>query len=197
MKNREIYVSDGEYSLCRLTEIDKDEYLKLLRETTSISYESLSQEICNNIMWNLALEGVFCEFSIIDNMGNYCGNIMIKYPKTEHPEIGIDIVEKYRNHGIAPKAIKMLAKRAYCDRQVEYYILRVSSQNQHSKHVIEKLGGVLDNSEDLFFNRLLCALKDRFEGESYEKLRKMVKEELLADEEEVYQYKYYPESFLK
>ncbi len=108
----------------------------------------------------------------------------------------LEAYQMYRHIGFK-ESKKMLAKRAYCDRQVDYYILRVSSQNQHSKHVIEKLGGVLDNSEDLFFNRLLCALKDRFEGESYEKLRKMVKEELLADEEEVYQYKYYPESFLK
>lgn len=36
---------------------------------------------------------------------------MLKYPKSEHPEIGIGIVGRYRNHGIGPRAIRMFARK--------------------------------------------------------------------------------------
>lgn len=194
MKNRKIYVSDDSYILCRLAEEDKEEYMSLLKETNTITNFYDNEANCN-IMWKIAIEGGW-EFSIFNKNGDYCGNIMLKYPKSEHPEIGIDIVGKYRNHGIAPKVIKMFARKTYEERRVEYYILRVSSKNLHSKHVIEKLGAVPDDSEDLFMKRVISAFKVVLGEESYQKEREEA-EKLLADDEEIYQYRYLPESFLE
>lgn len=167
MKNRKIYVSDDSYLLCRLMEDDKEEYMDLLKETNTIT-NFYDNEVNCNIMWKIAIEGGW-EFSIFNKNGDYCGNIMLKYPESEHPEIGIDIVSKYRNHGIAPRAIKMFARKIYEERQVDYYVLRVSSKNLHSKHVIEKLGAVPDDSENLFLKRVIAAFQDVLGEKSYQK----------------------------
>lgn len=196
MKNRNIYVSDGCYSLCRLTEAEKEEYMNLLEETSRIPgfFDSQSNR---DIMWKVAVEGDNWEFSIFDKGGNYCGNIILKYPHSEHPEIGIDIVERYRNQGIAPRTIKMLAGKAYEERPVDYYIIRVSSKNQHSKHVMEKLGAVRDDAEDIFFTRVMCAFREVLGEQEYERARKDAEKALKEDDEEIYQYRYLPEVFLR
>ncbi|MDO5424043.1 MAG: GNAT family N-acetyltransferase [Eubacteriales bacterium] len=191
MGNREIYASDESYKLCKVSEEDKENYIKLLKETTFMPKFYDNQMYCD-IMWKGAMEGNTREFSIFDKNENYCGNIVIKYSWTEHPEIGIDIVGRYRNQGIAPKAIKMLARKAYEEHPVPYYFLRVSSQNLHSKHVIEKLGGVLDDTtEDLFLKHI----RNVFGEEKYKEMIEWAKEQ--ADDEVIYQYRYLPEFFLK
>jgi RimJ/RimL family protein N-acetyltransferase len=195
MENRKIYASDGSYSLCRLTEDDKDEYMNLLREVNTIPHFYDSQMNCN-IMWKIAIDGNDWEFSIFNNKGNYCGNIILKYPDSEHPEIGIDIAAEYQNQGIAPKIIKMLARKAYEERNVEYYIIRVSSKNLHSKHMVEKLGVVPDDSEDIFLKRVAGSFQKEFkesEQEAKERAEKLLREE----DEQIYQYRYLPEVFLK
>lgn len=196
MENREIYVSDGCYRLCRLTENDKEEYMNLLRETNAIPGFYDNQANCN-IMWQLSIYGMDWEFSIFDKEDNYCGNIMLKSPESDHPEIGIDIVRRYRNQGIAPKAIKMLARRTYEDKVVEYYIIRVSSKNQHSKHVMEKLGVVPDDSEDVYIKRLANNMMQILGEDSYEKVKKKVEKIVHIDDEIINQYRYLPEVFLK
>ncbi len=70
--------------------------------------------------------------------GEYCGSIEIQHQEADTPEIGIDLLENKRNKGIAPKVVVILAKRAYQDKTVEYYLIRISSRNPHSKHVFEK-----------------------------------------------------------
>lgn len=195
MKNRKIFISDDSYYLCKLMEEDKEDYMKLLMEVNTITNFYDSQTNCD-IMWKIATENK-CEFSIFNKSGSYCGNIMLKYPESEHPEIGIDIVGEYRNQGIAPRVIKMFARKNYEERPVEYYVLRVSSKNLHSKHIIEKLGAVPDDSEDLFFQRVMCAFKDVLGEESYEKAKEEAEKILSDDDEEIYQYRYLPDSFLE
>lgn len=194
MENRKIFVSDESYYLCKLIEADKEDYMKLCRDVNTIPNFYDSQMNCD-IMWKIAMESK--EFSIFNRLGNYCGNIMLKYPKSEHPEIGIDIVDKYRNQGIASRVIKMFARKNYEERPVEYYVLRVSSKNLHSKHVIEKLGAVPDDSENLFFQRVMCAFRDMFEEEIYKKTKEKIERMLYEDDEKIYQYRYLPDSFLE
>lgn len=195
MKDREIYVSDGSYSLCRLTEKEKNEYMDLLKEVNTIPgfYDNPSN--CD-IMWQIAIGSSNWEFSIFDEVGNYCGNIMLKYPDSEYPEIGIDLAGRFRNQGIGPRVIKMLARKAYEHREVEYYIIRVSSKNLHSKHVIEKLGAVRDYSDDLFFERVMTGFLKVMGEEAYQKAREEAEKILNRDDEEIYQYRYLPEVFL-
>ena len=56
--------------------------------------------------------------------GDYCGSLELQNPDSDTPEIGIDLFENKRNKGIAPKVVKLLAKRCYKDRKVDYFLIR-------------------------------------------------------------------------
>lgn len=91
----------------------------------------------------------------------------------------------------------MFARKNYEERTIEYYVLRVSSKNINSKHAIEKLSTVPDDSEDLFFQQVMCTFKDVLGEESYEKAKEEAEKILSDDDEEIYQYRYLPGSFLE
>lgn len=61
-------------------------------------------------------------------------------------------------------------------------MLRVSSKNLHSKHVIEKLGAVPDDSEDLFLKRVVSAFKDVLGEEAYQKAREEAEKLLIKNQ---------------
>lgn len=56
------------------------------------------------------------------------------------PEIGIDLLENKRNQGIGPKEVRLFARRVCEIRTIDYFLIRISSNNMHSKYVFEKMG---------------------------------------------------------
>ncbi|MCM1158441.1 MAG: GNAT family N-acetyltransferase, partial [Bacteroidales bacterium] len=69
--------------------------------------------------------------------------------------IGIDLVENKRNRGIAPRAIRLFAKKVCEEKQVEYFLIRISSNNLHSQHIFEKLGAVKIGEEESAFSKFV------------------------------------------
>ena len=95
----------------------------------------------------------------------------------------------------------MLAKRAYQDKPVEYYLIRISSRNPHSKHIFEKLGAVPIGTTESIFNTFMKNFKkvigDTEAGDDVQdKLRKYFDECKDSEEEVVYEYKLIPKIFL-
>lgn len=111
------------------------------------------------MMWEQVLKGKDKVFSIFNRDGEYCGSIEIQRPEADTPEIGIDLLENKRNKGIAPKVVVMLAKRTYQDKPVEYYLIRISSGNSHSKQVFEKLGAIPIGTTESTFNTFMKRFK--------------------------------------
>ena len=72
-------------------------------------------------------------------------------PNSNTPEIGIDLLEAKRNQGIAPKAVRLFARRVYETKKVDYFLIRISSNNQHRKYVFEKMGAVKIGEKNGFF----------------------------------------------
>lgn len=56
-----------------------------------------------------------------------------------------------RNQGIASKAVRLFARRVYEKRKVDYFLIRISSNNQNSKCVFEKMGAVKIGEEETIF----------------------------------------------
>ena len=75
------------------------------------------------MMWEQVLEGEDKVFSVFEINGGYCGSLELQNPDSDTPEIGIDLFENKRNKGIAPKVVKLLAKRCYKDRKVDYFLI--------------------------------------------------------------------------
>lgn len=195
---REIYATDGEFYLLPLTEEDKDNYINLRRQVTdSPQFYSTPEKV--EIMWRAMTEVEDISYSIFDRDGEYCGNIILQNPKTDTPEIGVDLLESKRNQGIAARAIKILARQAYQELDVDYFFLRVSSRNSHSKHMIEKLGAVLIGEEEGEFVRMIRTMRETLGEESFAKMLERVPSLLDKSDDEkeevVYRYQLTPNMF--
>lgn len=197
MSNK-IYAAERELSLLCLSEEDKENYIKLRRQVTASPIFYDNPELAA-IMWESAIEGDERNYSIYKE-GAYCGNVVLQHSSEDIPEIGVDLLEEYRNQGIASKAIKLLAKTDYKERQGEYYLLRVSSRNLHSKHMVEKMGAVFIGYEESGFVTFMRKLRE-IAGDCdwstvSDKMKKYFDADDEQDEEIVYRYKLTPDVFL-
>ena len=78
------------------------------------------------------------------------------------------MLESQRNKGIAGRAIQLLAKEYYQESQgIEYFVLRVSSDNSHSRHMIEKLGAEFVCEEETLVQRTIRLLKEELGEEAF------------------------------
>ena len=198
--NREIYATDGEYTLLPISDDDRKNYIELHIQING-EHTLFLNPYCKDMMWEQVLKGKDKVFSIFNRNGDYCGSIEIQRPESDTPEIGIDLLENKRNKGIAPKVVVMLAKRAYQDKTVEYYLIRISSRNPHSKHGFEKMGAIPIRTTESSFNTFMKSFK-KIMGNTdvgddvQDKFRKYFDECKDSEEEVVYEYKFIPELFL-
>ena len=123
MLNRQVYVSDNEFIICPIEDEDRDNYVELHRQING-EHTLFLNEHCKDMMWEQVLEGEDKVFSVFEINGDYCGSLELQNPDSDTPEIGIDLFENKRNKGIAPKVVKLLAKRCYKDRKVDYFLIR-------------------------------------------------------------------------
>lgn len=98
------------------------------------------------------------------------------------------------------KVIKLLAKQDYGEQEREHYLLRVSSRNTHSKHMIEKLGAILIAIEESQYKTFMRQLQ-KIAGEEdlrdiSERIKRHFDEDDDKEEEVVYRYKLTPELFM-
>lgn len=194
LEQREIYVTDGGYIVYPIANEDREHYVKLHRQLNGESTLFMNP-ICKDMMWESVLAGTDKVFSVYDADGDYCGSIELQHPESNTPELGVDLMEEKRNKGIAAKVIKLVAKRAYEDGKVEYFLIRVSSKNSHSKHVVEKMGVIPLKTVKKTFKSFIKEFMVEMDnvGEQIEGLFDS-KDDL--EEEIIYEYKYTPELFL-
>lgn len=98
--------------------------------------------VSKDMMWEQILKNADSVFSLFTVKEDYCGSIELQQPDSGTPEIGIDLLENKRNQGIAPKALQLFARRVCEIRKVDYFLIRISSNNLHSKYVFEKMGAL-------------------------------------------------------
>lgn len=198
MVEREIYVTDGKYKICPIIDEDRRNYVETRRQQDS---ETLFlNPVAKDIMWSSVLEDRDKTYVILNEKGEYCGYIELQNPSDEHPELGIVILEKYRNKGIASVAIKNFAKRYYEENRNEYFLIRISSDNLHSIHVFEKLGARYMRSEDNGYEKLMEGIRQKMGDEDISVLEEFAKKQfgVASGEQEVVvrYYKYEPGVFL-
>ena len=183
--NKTVYATDGNYFLVPLSETEKENYLSISREN-GIGYALSDNERYEELLWSDSFSKNKRYYSIYDSDEIYCGNIELNRIDTSTPEIGIELLKEHRNKGIAGRVIRLLARKARLElKSLEYYLLRVSVGNTHSRHMIEKLGAIYIGEEESFAVKAMKQLKNGIEKEKYEtaydKCSKIL-EELLADE---------------
>lgn len=192
--NREIYATDGEYKIAPLSENDRENYAKSQKQLNANSL--FSDPICKDYMWKQALgDDDFKIFVIFDGNDEYCGSIELPNPQSETPELGINILESKQNKGIAPRTIKLFAEKLYSEKPFKYFIIKISSENTHSKYVFEKLGAVYSDTVENDFNLFIKKIRKEMKGvelsrDTLNDIEKIFGEN--AETETVYEYKLYP-----
>lgn len=187
MTKREAFASDGEFIICTISDADRNDYVELHRQLNGETSLYLNP-ITKDMMWEQILNNADSVFSLFAANGDYCGSIELQHPDSHTPEIGVDLIEDKRNKGIAPKAVRLFAKTIYEIRKVDYFLIRISSNNLHSQHVFEKMGVIKIGEEETAFSKFVEKFKDTAEQkeQDLEKFRDLFRE---SDDEVVYCYR--------
>ena len=125
-----------------------------------------------------------------DNL--YVGNITMQHLASDTPEIGMDFLLKYRRQRIAYETIPLFAKRVLELMLIEYFMVRIYSDNEPSKKLFEKLGATQIGKEPSEFAEVLAQMKEKLKDEYEEFLIRNPDVEDVADERHIVQYRYIP-----
>ena len=138
VNDRAILVHADGYALSKIVEGDRGDYYELHRQLFGEDMFFLYPHSAD-IIWELVLSGSN-EYAILDSERRFCGTIQLKRIEERTPEIVLSILEEFRNRGIAKIAVKLLTELTYDPKTMDYYVVRIKSDNSHSIHVFEKMG---------------------------------------------------------
>ena len=196
--SREPYTAGEGYVLYPITDIDKENYVELqlqINGENSLFYNPVSREK----LWNEIINDENNKYySIFDDNGDYCGCIELQNCKSETPEIGLNLLENKRNQGVAAKVVKLLVQMVCKERNIDYFLIKIKSDNSHSKYVFEKIGAIPIGEEDYNYTIFMKALNNFMDEDSLKKIYDSAKTYMDDDDENkfVYRYKLPPEAFL-
>ena len=172
MMGRDIFAADGEFIICPISNADRCDYVELHRQLNGEASLYLNP-VSRDMMWEQILKNADSVFSLFTENGDYCESIELLQPDSNIPEIGIDLLENKRNQGIAPKAVRLFAGRVCEIRKIDYFLIRISSNNSHSKYVFEKMGAIKIGEEETAFSRFVEEFSEiaEKEGQDLERYR--------------------------
>jgi len=190
MMGRDIFAADGEFIICPISNADRCDYVELHRQLNGEASLYLNP-VSRDMMWEQILKNADSVFSLFTENGDYCESIELQQPDSNIPEIGIDLLENKRNQGIAPKAVRLFAGRVCEIRKIDYFLIRISSNNSHSKYVFEKMGAIKIGEEETAFSRFVEEFSEiaEKEGQDLERYRDLFGESI---DEVVYRYRLNP-----
>lgn len=190
MMGRDIFAADGEFIICPISNADRCDYVELHRQLNGEASLYLNP-VSRDMMWEQILKNADSVFSLFTENGDYCGSIELQQPDSNIPEIGIDLLENKRNQGIVPKAVRLFAGRVCEIRKIDYFLIRISLNNSHSKYVFEKMGAIKIGEEETAFSRFVEEFSEiaEKEGQDLERYRDLFGESI---DEVVYRYRLNP-----
>lgn len=191
-----MFAQNDKYILKALCKEDKADYLMLYRENsimakTSSKMSDVDYDEFAEFVWEKLPEDDAIYVSVFlkdDNL--YVGNITMQHLASDTPEIGMDVLLKYRRQRIAYETIPLFAKRVLELMPIEYFMVRIYSDNEPSKKLFEKLGATQIGKEPSEFAEALAQLKESLKEEYEEILTRNPEAEKIASERYIVQYKY-------
>ncbi len=189
-------VGDG-YILYPLADVDRDNYVELQRQINGDDTLFLMPKI-KDMMWDTLLSDDSTKlYCIYENNGDFCGCIELQKYKTDTPEIGLNLIETKRNQGIAAKVVKLLVQTVCAERDIEYFLIRIMSNNPHSRYVFEKMGAVPIGEEEHPYVVLMNRLKTTLAQDTVNEIQGAIKDLMVDNDEEefVCRYKLMPDVF--
>lgn len=168
-------VQNGRYILREQLSEDKEDYYKLCAETSLLA-KRMSQTAFGDFFekqWEQRSEEDAIYISVIlKATKQYVGNIVLRELESTTPEVGIDIVEKYQRQGIAYDALQLFFKKIKCICKIDYFFVRIYSENEPSRKLFQKLGAVKIGNEPSEYQLFLDQMKERMTEEEYEEIKR-------------------------
>ncbi len=193
-----LLIQNDKYILKVLNEEDKENYLNLYRENSIVTSASSKMSDVDydefaEFVWEKIPEEDSLYVSVFLKADyTYVGNVVMQHMSLTTPEIGIDVLEEYHRQGIAYETIPLFAKRVQELMPVDYFVVRIYSDNEPSKKLFEKLGAELMGKEPSEFAEALSQLKEKFKEEYEGFIIRNPDVEKIADERCILLFKYFP-----
>lgn len=102
----------------------------------------------------------------------YVGNIVLREIESTTPEVGIEIAEKYQRQGIAYDTLQLFLKRIKSICRIDYFLVRIYSDNEPSRKLFQKIGAVKIGNEPSEYQVFLDQMKERMTEGEYEQIKR-------------------------
>ena len=169
------FIEDEKYILREQHSEDKNDYYNLYVETSLLA-KRMSQTAYREFFekqWEQRSEEDAIYISVIlKATKQYVGNIVLRELESTTPEVGIDIVEKYQRQGIAYDTLQLFLRRIKNISRIEYFLVRIYSDNEPSRKLFQKLGAVKIGNEPSEYQVFLDQMKERMTEEEYEEIKR-------------------------
>lgn len=150
IETKRLYIrqlADNDFDLmCRIW---KERFPPLML-TNKTAYEDLLHGLWNEAQTSSVLTGLL--FLRSDDV--FCGRVNMQYIDRAVPEVGVDILRDYRNHGYGPEAVTGFVNWYGSSRCISQIKVCISSKNAHSIHVFEKLGAEFLFEKPMFSEKI-------------------------------------------
>ncbi|MEE0687033.1 MAG: GNAT family protein [Lachnospiraceae bacterium] len=177
----QVFVEDNKYKLLRYEEKDKDIYMKMLYEIFDKSKEYLDSSFWEKSWNELLVDDNKLVLKIIDIEKNtYVGEVSLQNIQSNCPEIGIHIMKKYRNKGIASRILPLFLDKIKSLVEVEYFLARIRSNNWISIKLFERLGAVKIGEEGKEYSALMSQMAEKWGQDKMEMTMGKDLEEIVA-----------------
>ena len=110
------------------------------------------------------------------------GDVVLTQLNSKTPELGIQLLRKYQGQGIGTQVIKLFINQLKDVLQIEYFLIRICSDNEISQRMFEKIGAVKIGEEgkeyaDLMHKIMKDMGREKFEeitGEEFHKTQRYI-----------------------
>ena len=175
LKSGAIITLDNKYILKKEAEEDKEAYFNLYKENSVLVKKipsNMFQDLFEKQWGNRKQENSLYVSIFKKTDAVYLGNIVLKDLESMRPELGIDIVKQYQRKGVAYDTLRMFmrwARRAY---NIEYFFVRIYSDNLASFNLFQKLGAIKIGEEPSELQAVLNQFRERLGEDEFEKIKK-------------------------
>lgn len=164
-----VFAEDEKFVLSRYESVDQDLYLKAWSETFANTQvytdENFKQKSWEDVLSNTNK----LQLKVIDKLTlEYVGEVMLMELDTAQPEIGIQLLRKYHSQGIGTQVINLFVDKLKSVLQIEYFSIRILSDNYISQKMFEKMGAVKIGEEGKEYAELMYRIMQEIGGERFE-----------------------------
>lgn len=149
-------------------ECDKDAYMFLRASVSDLALAYKALPGFSDYEWESELEGEdSLHFSVFQKTdGRFVASASIQDYQRETVELGYDVVEGYRNLGYATEIAKSLMEKVHDLFPEAKILVKMRKDNEASKRVAEKCGGVFAGYEDTIVSKTTKKALANCDGES-------------------------------